>query len=714
MDFQPMDRIDDACNGLMGEDFMHKTRERLHWICSKVNGTNVMDVGCSQGTLARLLAPLGKSVLGIDINEDAISYADARLREVESSLRERLQFVAANFMDYKPSGCFDTVVMGEVLEHHPAPEAFVKKAWTHLFPGGTLVMTVPFGAAGGQDRRQMFCWSWMKEHIEPLFDIVDVAFFGKWIGVVGIKRDRKSHGEKSIPLSAEKEQLSLLLEMTQDENVQLQEKNAESAKCTAAQTARVNETQTVKKNQGEKRTLETTDREVVVAQQKIIDALKKQITALENESAEQKKEVGNLRNESAEQKKEIAAQKGQVDTAQRLVAELQKSLADLLQQYAELKTAKTKAVRLYNEKAAKVKELSAKYNSLAESKLGRLILAWRRMKRRWDAATITHQTKTENRPPMAVSVIIPTFKDNPYIDKAIESILSQDYPGLIAIFLCVNGGDKAYCKKLKKKYSKIKNLKVLFTSKKGVNAGRNLGIAHIKTPLFTFLDDDDYFTQGYIRELARGFDDERVNISTGRMEDLDNSTGSISKTYYTEALRKADKQFTTDYYAIGVIFGTFCMKMYRTSFFISTMGELSEKYRHSEDVMFWAEHFGSLEGPIYIANPDSSEAYIRRKTDNSLSRPRAEDAYKFHVSDRLSMICEMGNLLRNPSFGRQHKQFLMAKIKTQTSIIKKYFDTLSGAEAAKAQSEIFRCDCPFLNKAVFCSASLAVVHNFSP
>ena len=200
-----MDRIDDAYNGLMGEDFMRKTRERLHWICSKVNGENVMDVGCSQGTLARLLASLGKSVLGIDINKEAISYAEARLGETEATSRERVQFVAVNFMDYKTTNRFDTVVMGEILEHLPAPEAFVKKAWTHLSPGGTLVVTVPFGINDDPDHRQTFYWSWMRELIAPLFDIVNIELFGKWIGVVGTKRDRKAPVEKSISLSAVKE-----------------------------------------------------------------------------------------------------------------------------------------------------------------------------------------------------------------------------------------------------------------------------------------------------------------------------------------------------------------------------------------------------------------------------------------------------------------------------------------------------------------------------
>lgn len=200
-----MDRIDDAYNGLMGEEFMRKTRERLHWMCSKVAGEKILDVGCSQGTLARLLAPLGKSVLGVDINQDAISYAEGKLPELDVASRERLRFVAMNFMDFKSEERFDTIVMGEILEHLPDPAAFVKKACTHLVKGGTIVATVPFGINDDPDHRQTFYWSWIRDIVAPLFDIRDIEFFGKWIGVVGTRRERRATVENAVPIAVVKE-----------------------------------------------------------------------------------------------------------------------------------------------------------------------------------------------------------------------------------------------------------------------------------------------------------------------------------------------------------------------------------------------------------------------------------------------------------------------------------------------------------------------------
>ena len=202
-----MDRIDEAYNGMMGEAFMRKTHARLHWICSKIEGVKVLDVGCSQGTLARLLAASGKIVLGVDVSPDAISYAEGKNSELDDFSRGRLRFEVANFLEFKSEERFDVVVMGEILEHLSCPAAFVEKAWQSLSDGGHFIATVPFGINDDPDHKQTFYWTWIKEIVAPWFDIREVKFFGKWIGVVGVRRDSK--GEVSdmqqVPLSAVKE-----------------------------------------------------------------------------------------------------------------------------------------------------------------------------------------------------------------------------------------------------------------------------------------------------------------------------------------------------------------------------------------------------------------------------------------------------------------------------------------------------------------------------
>ena len=135
-----MDRIYDAYNGEgFSSDFTRKTRDRLHWICSKVTGSCVLDVGCSQGIGPILLGRSGFKVLGLDINPEAISFAEGVLSKELPTVQESVRFACVNFAQYPEDGeKFDTVIFGEVLEHLPRPDKFIEKAVIGDFGGGEI------------------------------------------------------------------------------------------------------------------------------------------------------------------------------------------------------------------------------------------------------------------------------------------------------------------------------------------------------------------------------------------------------------------------------------------------------------------------------------------------------------------------------------------------------------------------------------------------
>ncbi|MCX7208137.1 MAG: hypothetical protein NT086_19570, partial [Proteobacteria bacterium] len=66
------DRVTEAYYGKMGPQFMRETQQRIHWICSQVQGSKVLDVGCSQGVTAILLGREGKQVTAVDAAQRSI------------------------------------------------------------------------------------------------------------------------------------------------------------------------------------------------------------------------------------------------------------------------------------------------------------------------------------------------------------------------------------------------------------------------------------------------------------------------------------------------------------------------------------------------------------------------------------------------------------------------------------------------------------------
>lgn len=181
------DRVSQAYLGLWGgEETTQATRKRIDWIANQVKGEQILDIGCSEGILAILLARSGKNVVGIDINSDALNYGRQLLNDDSGHLRELINFVQGDFLTMDlPRGPFDTVVVTEVLEHLAEPSALLERAMMCLKPGGHLVATTPFGVMPDPDHRQTFTLSSFLELFREIVVPQHVSIEGRYICFVG-------------------------------------------------------------------------------------------------------------------------------------------------------------------------------------------------------------------------------------------------------------------------------------------------------------------------------------------------------------------------------------------------------------------------------------------------------------------------------------------------------------------------------------------------
>jgi Glycosyltransferases involved in cell wall biogenesis len=92
---------------------------------------------------------------------------------------------------------------------------------------------------------------------------------------------------------------------------------------------------------------------------------------------------------------------------------------------------------------------------------------------------------------MKVSVIIPVYDTEKYLEKCIKSVINQTLKDIEIII--VNDGSPDNSLNIMRFYEKQDDRILVFdTSNQGVHAARNLGIEHAKGEYILFLDSDDY------------------------------------------------------------------------------------------------------------------------------------------------------------------------------------------------------------------------------
>jgi 2-polyprenyl-6-hydroxyphenyl methylase/3-demethylubiquinone-9 3-methyltransferase len=102
-------------------------------------GSRVGDVGCAQGNLALLLGEAGYRVDAYDLNSRFLEYSKKKWT------RGDVSWINENAFQIAERGCYDCVILGEILEHVAHPDQLLKEALSLLAPGGYIVATTPNG-----------------------------------------------------------------------------------------------------------------------------------------------------------------------------------------------------------------------------------------------------------------------------------------------------------------------------------------------------------------------------------------------------------------------------------------------------------------------------------------------------------------------------------------------------------------------------------------
>ena len=201
-----------------------------------------------------------------------------------------------------------------------------------------------------------------------------------------------------------------------------------------------------------------------------------------------------------------------------------------------------------------------------------------------------------------VSVIIPVYKAEYFLDKCVSSIINQTYENL-EIILVDDGTPDNSPKMCDEWAKKDKRIKVIHKENGGASSARNKGLEDCTGDYIYFCDSDDFIEINCIEKLVDKIKDNDVVIMGYNKVNGDKITAKV----YNDKL--SQNEFISE-----IIhewdFGLLWNKLYKKEFIKS---KFNEKFKIREDLLFNSEYFknvkkiGLINEPLYnyIDNPNS-------------------------------------------------------------------------------------------------------------
>lgn len=120
------------------DDMEHYEYPRARWVLEQVNGGKLLEIGCGNGGMTRLLAPKVDHLTAFDVSAPS-------LKQVEDLGFTNVVTAQGLIEKFEPDRKFDWIVMSEVLEHLRKPLDGIRRCVSWLDFCGSLIITTPNG-----------------------------------------------------------------------------------------------------------------------------------------------------------------------------------------------------------------------------------------------------------------------------------------------------------------------------------------------------------------------------------------------------------------------------------------------------------------------------------------------------------------------------------------------------------------------------------------
>ena len=223
-----------------------------------------------------------------------------------------------------------------------------------------------------------------------------------------------------------------------------------------------------------------------------------------------------------------------------------------------------------------------------------------------------------------VSIIIPVYNVEKYLDRCIQSVLNQSYEDLEVIL--VNDGSTDKSSEMCDAYSEVDSrIKVFHKNNGGLSDARNAGLEVATGEYIIFLDSDDYVENTMVEDAVEVMEKNNSDVViwgyyADFVDEYENLISSKSRTCISGSFSKRDlMEFTITTELIGIL-GYAWNKMYKKDLLLENDFKFTKGLSLVEDIVF--------NSPVLAKAERIS--FIERQYVHYMQRPRETLGAKFY------------------------------------------------------------------------------------
>ena len=213
-----------------------------------------------------------------------------------------------------------------------------------------------------------------------------------------------------------------------------------------------------------------------------------------------------------------------------------------------------------------------------------------------------------------VSIIVPVYNVEQYIERCLNSIVSQTYANLEIIL--VDDGSTDSSGNICKKYSeKDKRIKYIYQENKGLSGARNAGIDNSTGDYLCFIDSDDWVERDYLMSAMKIFDNDKVDIAIfGYFISSENDDKISTKGWLNKEFKIVDKNTALKLLVEDININSHAWdKIFKKELFKTVRFPVGKNF---EDIFIMHEIFNSCEKIAISKQPK----YHYFERENSIAR----------------------------------------------------------------------------------------------